>query len=80
MHPRCGKTAETVMHMIQDCEEVSNFWCLLTKHVHWQQFFHIGMREWISFNLAKNMEERMTISGNYCLVSLVGLSGIIGID
>ena len=46
---------ESTLHVLRDCERVSNQWLRLVKHSHWEKFFSLDLPSWIKFNLSENL-------------------------
>lgn len=50
--PRCNSSPETIMHILKDCDEASQFWNRVIKPEYWSKYFSIGVIPWLDWNLS----------------------------
>ncbi|KAK4270818.1 hypothetical protein QN277_019587 [Acacia crassicarpa] len=60
----CGVEAESILHVLRDCQYAKQMWMQLIKPTYVAAFFSAGLRDWMAMNLKGRMRNDMGSSWN----------------
>jgi hypothetical protein len=65
--PQCLDCQETVVHILQDCEDVRNYWTDLIYQDYWSKFFSSGLQDWLNLKLSAYNIDTIQVNRHYSL-------------
>jgi hypothetical protein len=65
--PQCLDCQETVVHILQDCEDVRNYWTDLIYQDYWSKFFSSGLQDWLNLKLSAYNIGTIQVNRHYSL-------------